>query len=520
MCAAVAKTPSLEAGSLVSSPPPIPNPKQIAFKSCVARIELALKQIRLGVPDGALKDLICPITQGFPNDPVVTNCGHLFGRAAIERWQNDGKPCALCQKPLSRLTRVHALREFVETRLPKDLVLSCDHFKEPDRQLADGCLALAQQFIKRENYGGALDIYRKALEYTNASADYAAVPRLYDQLNEKEKASFSRVYLSSYQLREAKIQEAIETLESCKTDVLNVRSLVTGLKLQLGASRENIESAMKEASDQKNPDDAVFIYKQILANAPDRLDAYERLIPLTKSLTERTGLLSKAAEVARSAQRPDLEAAFRNEAEMSRIPNAISTEEWAAARTIRLPPYPKELKDFLAGDCTVRPGYKREQTHIVVPLFPHVVMDDALSPSTLDALDKLDKSSGGPGCTFTWDGISKDIAAEKEFHYGVMTKQVVPGTISRWDHERSEALSKGGYEEPDAFDVVRALLWENRRSGKRYLSDIFTSCKPVQGRRLYVGAFQSSLLVGRDTIYPGTKLFGHDGVVGWRKFKV
>lgn len=197
------------------------------------------------------------------------------------------------------------------------------------------------------------------MQHTNASADYAAILELYDRLGEPEKATLSRLYLSLYQLQEEKIQEAIKTLECCRPDILNVSPLVIGLKLQFCQSCENVEWAIKEASDQNNPEGSIFIYKQILGLAPDRLDVYQQLIPLTKDPKEKRELLLKAAEMAHAAQQLDLELMFRKEAEISLISNVISKKEWAASQTINLPPYPQELKDFLAGDCTIWPEKKK-----------------------------------------------------------------------------------------------------------------------------------------------------------------
>ena len=519
MCSSFEKTcssSSIEANRLAYPPPA--NLKQTAFEHCTARVKLVAQQVKLGILSGKLSKLSCPITADFPKDPVLTNCGHLFDRIAIQQWKDQGKPCALCRTPLTQITPIHAFREFVEERLPKDPVLTCSNFKGQNQQRAAKCLELAKSCIDEKDYAEALEFYGKALQHTNASADYAPIPELYDQLREPEKATLSRLYLSLYQLQEDKIQEAIKTLEFCKRDVLNVSYLIAGLKLQSCPSLENIEWAMKEASDQNNPDDSIFIYKQILGSAPDRLDAYQQLIPLTKDPKEKRELLLKAAEIAHVARQFDLEMIFRKEAEIPLISNVISKKEWAASQTINLPPYPQALKDFLSGDCAIWPGKKRSETHIVVPLFPQVAINDAPIPSTLDSLDQLDKSSGGPGYRFLWDQIPKNIPAEKEFHYAVMTNDVIPGSRNK-SYDAHLQLLPPGYEVPGVFDAARAVLWENRRSGKRCFNDnpwTYTRCKEViQGYHLVVGGFAPSGLIVHYYRYDYEDM----GVAGWRKFK-
>ena len=332
------------------------------------------------------------------------------------------------------------------------------------------------------------------------------------RLGDLEKAALSPLHLSLCQLKEKKIQEAIKTLEVCRPDISSASSLIAGLQLQLCSSPENIERVMKVASEQHNLDDSIFIYSQIIGLAPDRLDAYQQLIPLTKNLKEKGELLVKAAEVAHAASQFDLETIFRKEAEIL----VISKNGWAAAKTINLPPYPQELEDFLAGDCTIWPGKKRSATHIVVPLFPQLAIDNIPIPSTLESLDLLDKSAGGPGYRFLCDGIPKNILAEEEFHYAVMTNDVIPGSRNQ-SYNAQFQLLPAGYEVPGVFDAARAILWENRRSGKWCFKDnplTYTRCKEViQDNHLVVGGSAPSGLSineGDDCEYVG--------IAGWRKF--
>ncbi len=526
MCSSFEKTcsdSSIEANRLACPSPANLNPT--AFEECTARVRQVAEEVKFGMLSDRLNKLSCPITAEFPKDPVLTNCGHIFDRILIQQWKDNGNTCAVCRTSLTEFTPIRALREFIEERQPKDPVLTCSNFKGQDQLLAAKCLELAQVFTDKKDYAKALEFYSTALQYTNASADYAPIPKLYDELRQPEEAALSRLYLSLYKLEEKNIPGAIETLESCRGGILRVSSLITGLKLLLCPSPENIAWAMKEATDQKNPDDGIFIYNQILRVAPDRLDAYQQLIPLTKNPKEKGKLLLKAAEIARVNGQFDLEMIFRKEAENPLISDVIYPEAWANAQTINLPPYPKELQAFLAGDCTIWPGKKRSETHIVVPMFPQVAINGAPPiPLTLDSLNQLDQSSGGPGYRYLSEKIPKNIPAEKEFHYAVMTNDVVPLSLAY----RTFALRKGllpqGYEVPSVFDVARAALWENRRSGKRCFDKdpstyacykTFTRCKEViLGHPVFVGSFSpSGLEVGYRN--NGYKI----GLVGWRSFR-
>lgn len=451
---------------------------QTALENCIARIKLIIQQTEFGIVNEHLSKLDCPITSDFPASPVVTNCGHIFNQAEIQQWKDWGKPCAVCRTPLTQFTPIHALKEFVEKRLPKDPVLTCSNFKGLNQQLANKYLELAKIFINEKDFGEALEAYRKALTYTNSSKVYLDVPALYEQLAESEKATLSRLHLSLYQLQEGKIQEAIKTLTA--------------------------------ALRQHDPEDRVFIYNQIIAHAPDQIEVYEQLIPLIKDPAEKKALLLKAAEWTQKVQIASS--------------TVISTRGWASPQDMHLLPYPQELKDFLAGDCTIWPGKKRSETHIVVPLFPQVIINGACRPLTLWSLDKLDKSSGGPGYNVSCFGnIDKNMPAEKEFRYAVMTNDAIPGSRGKPYKDQLKLLPPG-YELPGIFDAGRAILWENRRTGKQYFKKIFVCCKefiqqegaPEELLHFVVGDFDSSGL--RVQIFCLLNSRSIIGIAGWRKF--
>ncbi len=498
------------------------NSTQIALQNCITRIKLAIQQVKLELLNEQVSKLNCPIAVDFPKNPVVTNCGHIFDRANIQQWKDLGKPCALCRRRLTQFTPVPSLKGFIEDLLP-DPVVTCSNFTSLNKPLATQCFKMAKNRIDENDYEGGLGFLTQALRYTNLSDDYAIIPEIYNQLGSPEKALLSRLFLSLYQLQEGKIQEAIETLKLCDSKDVNLNPIVVVLTLESCQSSEAVELAMFAALNQTKENDRIFIYKEIIACAPKTFEAYKQLIPLTKDREEQKTLLLQAADLAHNAQQFDLEADFRHKAEASSfVASVISKEEWANAQAICLPPYPQELKDFLDAECTIWPGKKRSETHIVVPLFPEVTFNENEPPIplTLESLDQLDKSSGGPGYRFFMNQIPKDIPAEKKFHYAVMTCDVIPETRYKPYDEQLDQLPTG-YKVPGAFDVARALLWENRRSGKRCLNEnpwTFTRCKEVVlGNRLNVGGFESSgLRVDYDFYYD----FVHEciGIAGWRDF--
>ncbi|NGX59060.1 MAG: hypothetical protein KR126chlam3_00204, partial [Chlamydiae bacterium] len=164
------------------------------------------------------------------------------------------------------------------------------------------------------------------------------------------------------------------------------------------------------------------------------------------------------------------------------------------------------------------------ETHIVVPLFKNIttVVDGSpvLVPRTLESIDQLDKSSGGVGCRYIYNGILEDkrIEPAEEFHYAVLTKDLLPGSRGKNYAAHKALVESKGYEMPPVLDVVTAILWENRRTGERLLGDnplTYTRCREkIEEWRPIVGGFAPGGLdvcksrCDRDSV----------GVVGFRKF--
>ncbi len=161
--------------------------------------------------------------------------------------------------------------------------------------------------------------------------------------------------------------------------------------------------------------------------------------------------------------------------------------------------------------------------HIIVPLFPYVIIDGSPVPRTLHSLDQLDKASGGPGCSWISDQIPKDMPAEQEFHWAVITKEAMPKTHKTPTHDRWRSGFNGlGHKAPNVLDAVTAILWESQLSGKQYVSNgprFFTRCKElIRG--------QGDLLIqvshSRNGLHIGPVPLGapsaHGGIMGWIQF--
>lgn len=492
-------------------------PTGAALEECKARVYLIAQKLMIEMLNEQLKVLNCPITGELPGDPVVTDCGHLFDRRAIEAWKTEHPNCPLCRTAVTKLTPVRALQGLDQSLLQNELVLTFSKFRNSNPLRAAQYFELASRCINEKDGEGALAFLGQALRYTHASENYAHVPGLYEQLGSPQKALLARVYLSMYQLEEGKIPEALETLKHCGSDAFSLDTLVAALTLHLDPSSEALEHAKTVAAQQKNPEERMFMYKQMIGLQLDPLDAYQQLIPLIQNRDEKRALALEAAERSRALNRQDLEEIFLQQAEIIPLSIALSKEEWANAASPKLPRYPQALRDFLDGDCTVWPGKKRRETHIVVPLFSEVLLGDTPIPLTLESLDRLDRSSGGTGFRYISEQIPKDIPAEKEFHWAVMTYDVLPGSREQSYSAQERIAAEKGYEVPGVLDAARAILWEKRRSGKMCFGIdplTHTRCKEKALYQVVVGGFAPAAGV---SVHHWSQN-GCIGVAGWRKF--
>lgn len=462
---------SLSIGNSVSSV----NSKQKALEACLGQVDSLIQSVFSKINMKTLEEWLNQnthtISMQSPLKPVETNCRRIFDKAMTQ--------------------------EFAKNRRPQDLVLTCSNFYSSNPQRAAQCFELAGKCIDEGDNEGAVGFFTQALRYSKSSVDYAAVPQFYVQSGALDQALLSRLHLSLYQMQDGRIKFAIETLKLCRSESLDTNTLISTLiivlTLRSSQTPDNVRGAMALALRQKSDVDRIFIYNQIIAYVPTQVEAYTLLSSLVENPEEKRELLIKAANMA-----PE-----------------------TAVSSVNLPPYPQELKDFLAGECTVWPGNKRSRTHIVVPLFPEVAIKRAMVPATLDSVDKSDRSTGGKGIINIWKHIPKHNEDRRGFCYGVMTYDVIPGSENK-PYAEQETLLPPGYEAPEALHAVRALLWANRQSIEHHFKGvskhIYTRCKDiVKGRQLAVGSLDHEGLRLTTDFHTSNKLYG---IAGWRTFKV
>ncbi|HLB52517.1 MAG TPA: hypothetical protein VJK48_02270 [Chlamydiales bacterium] len=450
--------------------------------------DLALTQEELVVID--------PIEHGPLQSAVVLSCGCVYSRETIQKWfqQPNVDTCPVRHSVNKRIQ--------IDSRVVKDLVekevqrfiVNCEECVREDLELAGPLLAQAKHLQEREspNFDAALDLYKVAFKWTKSPFFYKEVIRLYEKMEQKDRAECAKVYLATLQLRENEIGEAIETLKSCARDV---HSPLLSLQAMVGqfSSEEMIEVA-KEFPDEE----AMELYKVFIQKDPTYFPLYFAFALKYKSLQEKKEIFMQGLEVAKSVNDPLAIANFEMHiagCEPSHF--AISQEEWGDVNAIRVRiPWPQELVDLMEG----LDGH----LYTVFPIPSRLVIDGEEVPCTYDNIGRIARSKNPmcPGVADIWERIQEEepVLEKRGICWAVMTKAILEGSrnqtceqhiaeIQEWVGIRED---RQGFEVPTAHDAFFALLWhwQSTPHHERLYADCFTRCQErVEGRPIVVGCF-------------------------------
>lgn len=61
-----------------------------------------------------LESFICPILMDYPHDPVITNCGHMFDRAALVNALALNSHCPTCRSDIYNYSAALCIKQFLE----------------------------------------------------------------------------------------------------------------------------------------------------------------------------------------------------------------------------------------------------------------------------------------------------------------------------------------------------------------------------------------------------------------------
>ncbi len=173
-------------------------------------------------------------------------------------------------------------------------------FKKQNTHLAGSNLKMAQDCIAAEEYEEALNAYARAFQYTKDWSDYQQLPALFDLMKQKDKALLARLYLIQYQLQDKKVQDALQTVEQCRIsypELIQISPLLIKLYRCTQQTSKVIDFGLSAGKDltEKHPQEAILVYRQIIAEDPYQLRTYQSLASLLSDSCERAHIFLKGA---------------------------------------------------------------------------------------------------------------------------------------------------------------------------------------------------------------------------------
>ncbi len=459
----------------------------IAYNQCTARIAQVFSKLNGEILSPNSELLNRKVASELP---PVSHVYSSLSEKKVQEDQNREEKSPRSNKRRSELKNKISDLNLELTKRKKDSIVMANNFQKENPRLLKRYLEIFNECKEEGNYAEALASCESALRHTKDWRVYAEVPLLYEKLDQTLRALLSRIHLSLLQLEAGDLADANQTLDQCKIEGLIPAKI--SLKLKGSPTQEVIAEAMKTADTQVSPRSKMFIYQHIIAHAPASLDAYIELISRTQESIPQQRLLVKALGLARQAGRTDLEAGYRKAA------TTLTSIKWKEASRLSLLPYPEELRTFLEEDCTIWPGRKRWETHIVVPLFSHVNFNNEVYPLVNESgrTEPLTPQNHFRLRSCSWKLRVSQYNAEllqwevkenltfqnmpltqDEFRWGVLTYDLIPGTTTSVYSDLKELLPTG-YQVPSLFDVERAVFWEKQRSNRMYFSnETFTYCQ-------------------------------------------
>ncbi|MES2199519.1 MAG: hypothetical protein V4489_05070 [Chlamydiota bacterium] len=413
-----------------------------ADKSSMAtRVQSAMA----GVQQEAFKSVVnelkleCAISRNPIEDPVITDCNHIFEKSCLELWlaQNAVKACPTCLTAGRKIC----------TPIPNSL--------EPDR--------LAGSNYKKVSLAYNLIWSEKSPENPHADL-YFRLEALNKKLNSKQKNP----------LVESDIEKIIKKLNWYQEYFPDSKcgALLNEFEFVLKSNPLQKEE-LRAINELKDPEEKITRYNQILANDPYQFQVYTELALLLRDPIERSNLLLDAAYLATNVSKYDLAAHFQKEADTI-LPSfcTISPEDLKNPKALekKLPPVPRKIQDFLNKPCPIWGKRKRswsefvdggelklaKDTHRLIFIFSKITAQDgSKKPLTIRMLNALKPGwrVGGSGELSNFSSVDGE--------WAVLTKEFLPGSKSRDACLSSRDYQKGvikptytDYELPSAFDLT------------------------------------------------------------------
>ncbi len=233
------------------------------------------------------ENLVCPITRALFREPRIANCGHTFEKSAIESHLQGHQLCPLCRTSIYDLKENWTVKQLAEEARNNCPIPSPIHpLLNNDINTALNCIEAGKALAAKGDLGGALDLFKKAMRFTNRSEDYAVIPPLFEQRKDTLKASLAYLHLAKCQFHEGKLDQVDATFE--KILQLNLYTKAPpGIKEAYAAfcqmrgdnvSAFSLYQELAQKPDLKR-DETIYYLEHALMCDPSSIETYEKLLP-------------------------------------------------------------------------------------------------------------------------------------------------------------------------------------------------------------------------------------------------
>jgi len=276
--------------------------RKVRQEDCLQAMTQAIQQFKpkVFIESREMEGFSCPLTLEVFREPVIDEHGHTFEKSAIEEHLKRKNECPINRQPINSLAPNRLVQQTIEEWQKRDPIPNFSLFQRENSKLASTNLQMAQTYVEEKEYREALEFYAKAFQYTRNWSDYVGLPSLFERMQEAEKATLAYLYLAHYQLEDRKLPEAIQTLENCQqgqSACLQIDLLLVKLYNLADQPQKAMQLAIRSAEvlSKQNPEQAITVYKQLLAQYPDQFDLYFCLSHLLESTQEKAQILLKGA---------------------------------------------------------------------------------------------------------------------------------------------------------------------------------------------------------------------------------
>lgn len=216
----------------------------------------------------------------------------------VEQGQLSSKEVVLQNSPPSIEECIKELEHIITLNDAQDKnpIPTLSNFQRENQTLASSSLKMAQEFIEANEFNEAIKAFENAFQYSQKWEDYEKLPHFFEKYKKTNEAGLSYLYLAQYQFQGGQNEKAIGTLEHIQKNypkITQISLLLNKLYWSTKQSEKMIDHGLKmgEILAHNYPEQAMLIYRHLLAVAPNQWNAYSSLANILQDPREKAHIL-------------------------------------------------------------------------------------------------------------------------------------------------------------------------------------------------------------------------------------